>query len=180
MILDFLAAFGLHNFVPGFEMGNINLNVEGIVIKRVSLSIGLDDFLNISKKYKTKGVVQLFDPGKVVDKNHVLGAYLNAKLSFAEGSNIAKSIGTEMLLFAAMTRQVKAAIERVGARNPDDVLLFATGAAYPNVRKYIMRERVFKPLRDQKASAARRLGIRPGKDTDAMLLSRMVSSRLAD
>ncbi len=161
-------------------MNNISLNVADIVIKRASLTISLDDFLNISKKDKTKGVVQLFDPGRVVDENHVLGAYLNAKLSFAEGSNIAKSISTEMLLFAAMTRQVKAAIERVGARNPDDVLLFATGAAYSNARKHIRRERVFKPSRDQKASAARRLGIGTGKDTDAMLLSRMVSSRLAD
>ncbi len=161
-------------------MHDISLNVANIVIKRVSLNTSLDHFLDVSKKIGAKDVVQLFDPGSVVDENHILGAYLNARLSFAEGSNIAKSIGAEMLLFTAMTRQVKDAIELVGARDPNDVLLFATKVAYRKIKRYIRKERTFRPTKDQIASAAKRLGIRIGNDTDAVLLCGMVSSRLAD
>ena len=161
------------------RFGFDGFDASGVVIKTVSLSMEIGDFLNLAKKSGGRGeVVQLFDPDAIIGRGHILYAYLNSLLAFREGSNRSKSVGLEMLLFAAMTRQISEAIKRVGAKTKDDVLLFATRSSYTYVKKYTRREEEFRPTKRHRAEAAARLGVLTGTRLDTAMLNRMSSIRL--
>ncbi len=70
--------------------------------------------------------VQVFDSAAIASKTHVLGAYLNALLTFKNHTNRAKSIGMEMLLFVALTDQIHSALEIAGAKPGSKVVAFAS------------------------------------------------------
>ena len=161
-------------------MDMANPDVSCVVIRLVSLNIGLKDFFEEVRSRNERNVVQLFDPEMIVNGVHVFGAYLNARQSFREGSNISKSPGTEMLLFAAMTRQIGDAIKLVGVKTNENALLFATKQGYGGIKKYIKYGKAFSPSKKHKAEAAMRLGIDIKLDLDIAVLNRMSSVRLSD
>ncbi len=68
----------------------------------------------VSKKHGV--TVQLFDADAVYNQRHLETAILHAERAFQEGRNAAKSLGAEILLYAAGERQVQRAIEAAGIR----------------------------------------------------------------
>ncbi len=60
----------------------------------------------------------LFDPSRVCGKAHIETAFRHAERAFAEGTNRARGILTETILFAACERQIGKALKKMGPR-PD-------------------------------------------------------------
>lgn len=63
------------------------------------------------------GEVVLFDPSAVCGKAHILSAVSHADRAFAEGTNRARNILTEIVLFAACERQIGKALKKM---RPED------------------------------------------------------------
>ena len=59
-------------------------------------------------------VVQLFDAGKVIGGEHLLSAVEHAERAFERGSQTAKSLDVEVLLYASGERQIERAIKHLG------------------------------------------------------------------
>ncbi len=60
----------------------------------------------------------LFDPAKVCGKAHIESAFEHAERAFAEGTNRARNILTETILYAACERQIGRALKKMGP-HPD-------------------------------------------------------------
>ncbi len=60
----------------------------------------------------------LFNPSMVCGKAHIESAFKHAERAFAEGTNRARNILTETILFAACERQIGKALKKMGPR-PD-------------------------------------------------------------
>lgn len=58
----------------------------------------------------------LLDPAAVFNERHLQSAVLHAQRAFEQGRASAKTLGAEILLYAAGERQVRLAIERAGVR----------------------------------------------------------------
>lgn len=165
--------------MKGFPLGGFS--ASALLLREVSLNVGLDSFLAAMRRAYTRGeIVQAFNPSSIVNRNHVLGACLNALISFREHTNVSRSVGTELLLFAAMTKQIGDAIKIVGARDKNHVLLLASKRGYVHMKRYIAGEKEFEVSRMHEIRAARLLGIRGFEDIDLAVLNRMSAVRLGD
>ena len=71
---------------------------------------------------------------------HLFAAYTNALLSFNSHSNKAKTLSMEMLLFAAMTDQIGAAIKNMGAKEGSKIVVFANGKRGFNLVKEALED----------------------------------------
>ena len=148
----------------------------GALVMRASSSLPIDR-LYLKVRTLKGGVVQLIDPKAVVSREHVLGAYLDAKRAFAGHTNIANSMAVEMLLFTAMTKQISDAIKAAGAKSGSDFVLFcSSNAAYLKVKPFLSSHAEFRPSRASALAAVKRLGIRD-TSTEAVLQG-MALSRL--
>ena len=147
------------------------------VIKIASSALGVQELLDRLNRIGDDSVVQVFDTDFIINKTHLLGAYLNAVMAFKERRNIAKSASMEMLLFAAMTTQIEDAIRIVGIKSPSGFVLFADKpGSYEKIRKFLTKEHDFLPTRKHIKDAASRFGIL--EDYDKNILSKMALSRL--
>lgn len=59
------------------------------------------------------GEVVLFDPSVVCGKDHIVSAVIHADRAFAEGRNRAKTLLTEIVLYAACERQIGRALAKM-------------------------------------------------------------------
>lgn len=154
---------------------------SGFVIKEASSRFKLSELLGaLSGINKTHGnVVQIFNPDYVIDRAHLEGAYLNAMSAFKSRTNISKSVATEMLLYAAMTRQINEAIKLVGAKSGRRFIFFASSkSAYAKVRELLASAKECKPSEKHASDTARMFGISPEKDLDVFVLQKIAVSRL--
>lgn len=62
------------------------------------------------------GEVVLFDPSVVCGKDHIASAVIHADRAFAEGRNRAKTLLTEIVLYAACERQIGRALAKMRPR----------------------------------------------------------------
>ncbi len=155
---------------------------KGVVIKLAASGEPLDILLlKIGKMNSGRSTIQVFDPSSIINKMHLIGAYMNAVEAFKNKSNISKSLGLEMMLFAAMTRQISDAIKIVGAKNSREFVLFASSAAtYNKVKPLIKSGKDFKPSKSSEAKTAKKFGISLESDLDQFILQKIAVSRLAD
>lgn len=82
--------------------------------------IGAKGRLNIERALKElKGMgkfAQVLDARVVCGKEHLRIAYEHAKRAFKNGRNVCKNIEMEFMLYASAKRQIKDAIEFIGAK----------------------------------------------------------------
>ena len=71
------------------------------------------------------GEVVLFDPRAVCGKAHIRSAVMHADRAFAEGTNRAKNILTEIVLFAACERQIGKALKKMRPAEGADAMVAA-------------------------------------------------------
>jgi len=85
---------------------------------------------------RTIGEIQLLDARLVCGRDHLVAAAEHAERAMREGTNVAKTLAVEFVLYAAGERQISDAIRKVGVRddteefalvnfdggNPDEVL----------------------------------------------------------
>ena len=156
------------------------MNIKEAVVKVASSNLEKEDLLKQISKINSNGaVVQIFDLKSVINKMHILGAYLNATESFAEKTNISGSVAMEMLLFAAMTRQISDAIEKVGAKSGKKFIVFANNMeSYQKIKKFIKEEEDFNPSQNQVLATAKKFGIEQKSDIDQFVLQKIAISRL--
>jgi len=72
---------------------------------------------------RTLDEIQLLDARRVCGCDHLLAAYEHAQRAMREGTNLAKTLAVEFVLYAAGERQISDAIRKVGIR--DDTEEFA-------------------------------------------------------
>ncbi|MCL4389590.1 hypothetical protein M1397_03220 [Candidatus Marsarchaeota archaeon] len=126
-----------------------------------------------------KTVIQVFDPDYIINRNHLAGAYADAELAFKSGSNISKNVATEMLLFAAMTKQIDAAIKKAGAKPGKSVIVFANSrTAYGKIKPFLANAKDFNRKKNGMLSKAKELGIKTKGDLDSSIFREMAASRL--
>ena len=82
----------------------------------------VDDFLRKISDFSTKHrvVIQVFNADLVYGRDHVLSAVEHALRAFREGSNSMRSLGMEILLYAAGERQIGEALSKMGVKAGDD------------------------------------------------------------
>jgi tRNA threonylcarbamoyladenosine modification (KEOPS) complex Cgi121 subunit len=156
---------------------------EKFLIKVASSRATIEELLlEIAKINRDKeAVVQIFDPGRVINRTHLAGAYINAVEAFKGKTNISKSRGLEMLLFASMTNQINDAIKLVGAKDSKEFVLFANNsAAFGRVSHLLKSSKEFTRSKRGQLEAAARFGIYAKGDLDKFILQKMAISRLGD
>lgn len=94
-------------------------NKYSIEIVAASSELNKDELI---KKAREKNI-WLFDENSILCRDHIKFAFFHAKKAFEEKRNIAKSFDLEILLRAACTKQIKKAIEKVGIKDPKNILL---------------------------------------------------------
>ena len=152
---------------------------EKWVVSIASSSLSLDRLIKEAKKLP-RGTIQIFDPNAVINRTHLCGAYADAIQAFKNGTNIAKDIGMETLLFTAMTNQIKDAIKIAGAKtNKRFVLFCSSDIAYKKIRVHLKTEE-FKPSIKESLAVAKKFGIIQSEDLDKFVLQKMAVSRLQD
>ncbi len=153
-------------------------DIEGIVTVRARSKLGIEELARL-RKSDGADFVQFFNPSAVINRVHLVGAYLNAVAAFKEKANIAKSLPIEMLLFVSMTDQIDKAIEIAGAKSKEDFLVFATSRkAFESVSGYVseLGKSAFGP---GKIEIAKRYGIKNMEDLDLAVLNAMALSRIS-
>ena len=153
------------------------------LIKVASSGLSLDELLfEINRVNKDKNsVVQVFDPRRVINQMHLAGAYMDTVESFKERTNISKTRGMEMLLFAAMTNQINEAIKIVGAKSSNDFVLFANNrATFNKAKRFLKSSKELARSRKAEREIATKFGIYTREDLDKFILQKMAVSRLSD
>ncbi len=121
--------------------------------------------------------LQLFDYDAVINEDHLIAAYMNAVNAFDEKSNIAKSIGMETMLFAAMTKQIGEAINMLGAKEGRPFVVFSNSAElYRRTAQMLIDIKDFEPNEKAQKSVALKYGIKG--DMKIGMLEKMACSRL--
>lgn len=92
---------------------------------------------SVSRANTKDSLVQIFNPKHIINEFHIRAAYMNTIITFADGSNIAKKEGTELLLFAAMTTQINYAFDILGVRDTKNFILFSNNPKYPEKLKNV-------------------------------------------
>ena len=155
--------------------------VNVFIIKEASSKFRIDELLKITSEINsTKGsTVQIFYPDMVIDEIHLAGAYMNAVAAFKSHANISKGVATEMMLFAAMTRQINDAIKLVGAKSNKKFVLFASNrSAYNKAKRVLDKAKEYKASNAHSIATAKKFGIDAKKGLDLFVLQRMAVSGL--
>lgn len=162
----------------------LNVDAHSLIIKRASCAEPLQTLMNkISgiRKFDKACVMQVFDPKAIATRKHLIASYINARISFSEKVSRASDLSVEMLLFAAMTRQISAAIKMAGAKSNEDFVLFTDSApAFKALKGHLKKVSEFNPSGKETMAAARRLGIkvRDPKGIEDAVLQKIALSRL--
>lgn len=153
---------------------------ESYVVKISDSRVPLDELLKkISKiNKKTNHTVQIFDPNYVISKLHLAASYKNSIKAFRSKANISNSISMEMMLFAAMTRQINGAIKKLGAKSNKRFALFANSNKAYSMIKDSVDSKEFKISKKDSERIARKFGINQKDNIDLFMLQKMAISRL--
>ncbi len=155
---------------------------HGIVMVLASSDTGMDELLRtISGLAGGGSVVQLFDPDAITGPTHLQGAYVNAMASFKNGTNISKTRGMEMLLFASMSTQIGDAVKLAGAKTNKLFVVFSDSPrSYSTVKRLLKGIRPLSRSSAHHAEASRRLGLVDDGNLDKMVLQKMAISRIKE
>ncbi len=153
------------------QKSEVDLEVRNAIVLRATPTASIRALAE--KATAAGGVVQFFDPAAVASRLHLFGAYANAVSAISCGTNRSKSAAMEMLLFTAMTRQIKGAVELVGAKADSDILIFAENRkSLGTISSHIRNVREFSPDPGHRKRALKLLGL-PETTTDIELLQAM-------
>ncbi len=162
-------------------LNGINLKISEFAIKKASSAAKIDDILNeisgINKK--GSGLIQIFNTDSVISRVHLLGAYADAAMAFKEKRNVSSTVAVEMLLYAAMTRQIGDAIKMMGAKSNRSFVLFASSqAALSKLKDTIKIQGDFNPTQTKSLEVAKRFEISQKEDLDDFVLQKMALALL--
>ncbi|PMP75912.1 MAG: hypothetical protein C0180_00040 [Aciduliprofundum sp.] len=86
-----------------------------------------EDLISMAKS----GKLVIINAEKVISSKLVESAYLKAKRSFEEGTNISRDMGTEVMLYLSGNRQVSEAIRNYGIGDSEIYYIIAEGEFNP-------------------------------------------------
>ncbi len=153
--------------------------ISNLIIRQASTSLSIKSLIAkihmLSNSSGSKGVVQLFDPESILDKSHLIAAYLNALETFNENNNSSKSMAMEMLLFASFTRQIDRAVMFAGAKDSKLFIFFSDSKQlYRKIKPLLNTDSDFIPNIDHIVKCAKKLGINISKTQDSMETAHML------
>ncbi|MGC8649103.1 MAG: KEOPS complex subunit Cgi121 [Candidatus Micrarchaeia archaeon] len=147
-----------------------------IIIKKCSSKLTIERLIaNINNN--NLNCVQVFNPEFVINRVHLIAAYINAVNAFEEKNNISQKLNLELLLYSAMTRQIEKAIKRIGANDNKNFILFSTVEDYEKIRVYIDKEEEFsKSIKEQLDTAKKYNIIADKKNLDYLIIQALAIS----
>ncbi len=156
------------------------MGMPKVIIKEASSRFKLEELLQRVQGINSGNtVVQIFNPNFVISRAHLAGAYADSVLAFESNANISKGIATEMLLFAAMTRQINDAIRIMGARSAKHFILFASDKkAYMRMKDLLDKAKDYKENASRSHTIAKSFGLKAEKELDVLIMQKMAVSRL--
>lgn len=121
----------------------------------------LDEFLHKLKKIGDERnlSIQALDADKCAGEGHIRFAVEKAKSSFNSGTNIAKDLAKEIMLYAAGTRQIKRAVKLGIHRGRNNIVLVAVGETELPEFKEIIPENVLAYNKSKKDAIMETFGI---------------------
>ena len=125
--------------------------IKNLIIKQATPTIGIQKLIDKINKINTNtAFIQIFRASAIIDREHLIISYLSALNSFKEKQNTSNKIAIEMLLFAGMTKQINAAISKIGAENNANLIIFSNSKQkYLMIKKYLKDETNFLPSLSQ-------------------------------
>jgi len=135
-----------------------DVDTKNIIIKRCSSKLTIERLAeNINNN--NLECTQIFNPKSVINKIHLISAYLNAVNAFSSNTNISERLNIEMLLYSAMTNQINKAIKKIGADTNKDFVLFSTPGDYKKISVFIENEKEFSNSFDTQLDIAKKYNI---------------------
>ncbi len=104
------------------------------------------------------GEVVLFDPSMVCGKAHIESAVMHADRSFAEGTNRARNILTEIVLYAACERQIGKAVKKMSPKDGSEGMVAAVLNVKGDLQLELLEAERDDSLCDPSPGKARNLG----------------------
>ncbi|MGC8567959.1 MAG: hypothetical protein ACP5RP_01135 [Candidatus Micrarchaeia archaeon] len=153
----------------------IKLQSQDFRIFRASSKLVLNDIFSIidrinnETEHKSKAeVLQVFNPNSIINRFHITSSYMNAVFAEKEHRLGIRSMSFGIIIFAALERQLSAAIEKVGAKDPGKLLVFS------NIQdlKYdclFYKIEDFNPDLKHMIKAAKRMHIQAGREDEINL-----------
>jgi tRNA threonylcarbamoyladenosine modification (KEOPS) complex Cgi121 subunit len=163
-------------------MDALAVDTTRLIVRLCSSNLGAEELLARINGSKGKNIVaQLFDYGAVINSTHLLGAYLNAVTAMDSGTCISNSVSMEMLLFAAMTKQISDAIDRIGIKSGDKFVFFSNDMkTYNKFKEALKTDSELKTTRSHELAAASRLRVKLNGSASESVLQAMAMARLRD
>ena len=136
--------------------------IPSSIVRLASSKKDLKELLPVlNSACRGRSFCQVFNPEAIIDEAHLQLAYINAMAAFDEKRNMSKSMQIEMLLFAAMTRQINEAIKAVGAKSSRRLLLFCSDKkTFDKIKSNFSAFEEFRPTPMHSKSAMAALGIK--------------------
>lgn len=157
----------------------LNLNASGTVIKTATSGAAVEEVLEfVELENSGKRLFQVFSYDSVISEAHLRAAYVNTLLAFGDGSNVAARPHIEMLLFAAMTKQIGDAIRVCGIRSTRRFVAFSDRPEPMRRFGGIAKLARFTSAKEHSMEAARRLGFAGRMPDEHAILARMTESRI--
>jgi tRNA threonylcarbamoyladenosine modification (KEOPS) complex Cgi121 subunit len=155
-----------------------DIDPDKLVIVKCRPAIQFDRLLAETKRIAGRWhALQLFSADSIMSREHLAWAYANALNVVMEKSEIASTLSLEVLLFAAMSKQIDESISKVGAIEGKDIVAFAENKKiFGLISKYLKDIKEFCPAGSDSDSAAHKLGLAKydvGLMKSAMTLSRI-------
>ena len=155
-----------------------DIDPKKVVIVRAKAKIPVGELVEKARKVAGRWhALQLFSVDAVMSREHLLWAYANALNAEKEKLEIAATLSLEVLLFAAMSKQISDSIAKAGAKEGQDIVVFAENTKiFSLIAMYLEDIKPFDCTPSQSEKAAHSFGL-PGYNLDslkaAMALSRL-------
>lgn len=97
-----------------------SVEMMDVTVMPASTTLTVKQILDVLKSEKD---VQVFDADAVTGPDHIRLAFFHAEKAFREGRNLVRDRMLEVLLHAAASRQVDDAVNHIGLKNPEHIVI---------------------------------------------------------
>jgi len=106
------------------------------------LKISIENFFQELRKVSDVEF-QLLDLSLIAGKEHLYFSILNALYAFKNKKNFSRNLGIEILLYASAQKQIKNAIEIIGAKPHQPMVLIALNSSEEKIKNFFSKASKF-------------------------------------
>ncbi len=107
------------------------------------LKTSFENFLQEIKKNSNNVEFQLLNLNLIAGREHLYFSILNALHAFKNKKNFSRSLGIEVLLYASTQKQIKTAIEVIGVKPEQPIVLIALNSNKDKIEEFFSQASKF-------------------------------------